>query len=93
MFAHKLIRDRIKSLLVLPAHCAQNDYRHISCRMTSTYVGNDSDKNAKGILKEAIINNQNAPSQNKLKLTGVIISFVNTLKFSKRNNETSTVRE
>lgn len=61
--------------------------------MTSTFVGNDSDKNAKGIFKKAIINNQNAPSQNKLKLTGDIISFVNTLKFSKRNNETSTVRE
>ena len=33
------------------------------------------------------------PLKKKLKLTGVIISFVNTLKFSKRNNETSTVRE
>ena len=72
-----------------------NDYRHISCRMTSTFVGNDSDKNAKGIKKKkkTIINNENALSQNKLKLTGDIISFVNTSKFSKRNNETSTVRE
>ena len=43
--------------------------------------------------KKAIINNQNAPAQTKLKSTGDIISFVNTLKFSKRNNETSTVRE
>lgn len=43
--------------------------------------------------KKTIINNENAPSQNKLKLTGDIISFVNTSKFSKRNNETSTVRE
>ena len=55
--------------------------------MTSTFVGNDSDKNAKEIFKKAIINNQNAPSQNKLKLTGDIISLVNTLKFSKRNND------
>ena len=43
--------------------------------------------------KKTIINNENALSQNKLKLTGDIISFVNTSKFSKRNNETSTVRE
>ena len=70
-----------------------NDYRHIACRITSNFVGNNWDKNAKGIIKKAIINNQNAPSQNKLKLTGDIISLVNTLKFSKTNNETSTVRE
>ena len=70
-----------------------NDYRHIACRITSNFVGNNWDKNAKGIIKKAIINNQNAPSQNKLKLTGDIISLVNTLKFSNRNNETSTVRE
>ena len=70
-----------------------NDYRYIAHRITSNFVGNNWDKNAKGIIKKAIINNQNAPSQNKLKLTGDIISLVNTLKFSKRNNETSTVRE
>ena len=81
-------------MLVLPAYCAHNDYRLIACRITSSFVGNNSDKNAKGIVKKkAIINNQNAPSKNKLKLTGDIISLVNTLKFSKRNNETSTVRE
>ena len=47
----------------------------------------------KEFKKKAIIDNQNASSQNKLKLTGDIISLVNTLKFSNRNNETSTVRE
>ena len=30
-------------LLVLPAHCTHNDYRHIACRIKSTFVGKNSD--------------------------------------------------
>ena len=54
---------------VLPAHCTHHDYRHIACRIKSTFVGKNSDwdKNAKGIVKKKAIKEPNAPSQNKLK--------------------------
>ena len=95
MFAHKLGIGLNVCLYCLPIVLTMiiGICMHIGCRITSDFVGNNSDKNAKGIIKKGIINNQNAPSQNKLKFTGDIISLVNTLKFSNRNNETSTVTE
>ena len=69
---------------VLPAHCTHNDYRHIACRIKSTFVGKNSDwdKNGKGIVKKKWWKNQMLLLKTNWSLTGDIISLVNTLKFS-----------
>ena len=74
---------------VLPAHCTHNDYRHIACRIKSTFVGKNSDwdKNGKGIVKKKWWKNQMLLLKTNWSLTGDIISLVNTLEFSIKDFE------